>query len=279
MISLDEIALTGASGRYTRTLDARWVYGEEIFSGYTAALALAAARNTSPHPHPVSAHVTHLGPVRPGPLRLEVSVLRPGRRTWFGHVTGTQHGREVVSCTAWFGERGMPSSSTPRPRINRPLAPTLCPDISWVQFTSPDARFLETRAIGEAEAATDIPARAHLWVRPADPMSRDPFLAQAFDLMLADPRVLRSMQRSPRTDAYPSAHQEVTISWEPPALGPRWRRVSGAVRHHPNSTVTWTGEIHAEDGTLRASIQTNSPVTRTAPNSRSSHLPQASTVG
>ncbi len=256
MLSLDDLALDGASGLYRRELDSGWTYADRIFGGYTAGLALAAARRESPHPDAVSAHVVFLAAARCGPIGLEVKALRAGRRTWAGHVVATQGGREILTCTAWFGDRGTGDSG---PGTPLGPAPESCPELTWLPEMWPCVGFLDERAIDYPTGGDEVggPRRIEVWSRPAKPLGPDPFLAQALDLMLADAHTLDSALRPTGLAETFGVSLDLTVSWERPAPLTEWLRLYGEAGPAEDGFVACIGAIHAQDGTLRASVQTN----------------------
>ncbi|MDO9377572.1 MAG: thioesterase family protein [Nocardioidaceae bacterium] len=73
--------------------------------GYLLALALRGLAEEVDAPHPLVAAMTYLRPARPGPVTLEQSVLRAGRRVSTARSTTLQDGQAVTHLVASFGDR------------------------------------------------------------------------------------------------------------------------------------------------------------------------------
>jgi acyl-CoA thioesterase len=258
MLTLDDLELDGAAGTYRRQLGEGWTYADRIFGGYTAGLALTAAQRKSPHAAAVGAHITFLDAARPGSLTLQVSTLREGRRTWCGQVIATQAGHPVLTCTAWFGERavGPPSDGSPG---SRPRPPEECPSLDWVADMWPCIGFLDERAIDYPTGPEEIGdgSRVEVWSRPAVPLGPDPFLVQAFELMLADAHTLDAAIRRTGLAGTLGVSLDLTVSWQRPTPLPGWIRLSAEAGPAGDGFVTCTGSLHDQDGNLRVSVQTN----------------------
>lgn len=265
LLSLDDLALDGAAGRFTRDLGEGWTYADRIFGGYTAGLALAAARQTAPHPHAVSAHVAFLDAARPGVLALQVEELRAGRRTWAGRVLASQAGREILTCTAWFGDRGAAPETSPPGTMSPGNGaadvpdPAACPSLEWLAQEWPCVGFLDERGIDYPVGRDEVggPARVALWARPSKPLGPDPFLAQALDLMLADAHTLDAALRPTGLVATFGVSLDLTVAWERPAPAGDWLRLSAESGPADDGFVACTGTIRARDGALRASVVTS----------------------
>ena len=66
-------------GRFDADVDAAWTIDGKPNGGYLLALLGRAAGQAGPHPHPIAAGATYLQPPEPGPVQLEIDVLRAGR--------------------------------------------------------------------------------------------------------------------------------------------------------------------------------------------------------
>lgn len=83
-----------ADGAYTATATDRWNVGPVPNGGYTMALALRALLDAVERPDPLSVTAHFLKPMEPGPVELDVEVVRSSRTTATGAVRLLQHGTE-----------------------------------------------------------------------------------------------------------------------------------------------------------------------------------------
>ena len=68
-----------APGRYAADASPLWTVGGRPNGGYLAAIATRAALAVAPHPHPLATSTHFCRSPRPGPLTVDVTVLRAGR--------------------------------------------------------------------------------------------------------------------------------------------------------------------------------------------------------
>ncbi|MEO8889778.1 MAG: thioesterase family protein [Jatrophihabitantaceae bacterium] len=112
-----------APGRFDADVNALWTVGGKANGGYLLALLGRAAVATGPHEHVVAASATYLSSPDPGPVTIEVEVLRAGRSASQLRARLAQDGRPCVealltaarldpAATA-FWDRGLPDP--PRP--------------------------------------------------------------------------------------------------------------------------------------------------------------------
>jgi acyl-CoA thioesterase len=241
-----------------------WTFADRVFGGYTAALALAAARRESPHPTVLAAHVVFLEAARPGPVDIAVTELRIGRRTWAGRSVVSQAGRPVVTTDAWFGDRGPRPPDPPAEGGNAGAAappdpadhidPESCSSLAWLLGIYPCVGFLEERAIDYPTHADESggPPRVELWARPAAPLGEDPFLAQVLDLMLADAHLVDAAMRPGGLTSGLAVSLDLAVSWERPEPVSRWLHLTAEAGPVADGFTTCRGAIRSQDGRLRA---------------------------
>src|SRR5207245_1824634 len=68
-----------AAGSLEGTVDPEWTIGGKPNGGYLLAMLGRAAATVSPHPHVIAASSYYLHAPRPGPVGLDVELLREGR--------------------------------------------------------------------------------------------------------------------------------------------------------------------------------------------------------
>jgi acyl-CoA thioesterase len=271
-LSHGDLALEGTAGRYHRAVGGGWTFADRVFGGYTAGLAVAAARRESPHPTVLAAHIVFLEAARPGLLEVAVTELRGGRRTWAGRSVVSQDGRQVVTCDTWFGDRGPRPPDPPGGRSKAaPLAeadlrgvrdPESCLSMSWLLEIYPCVGFLEERAIDYPANAQESggPQRVALWARPALRLGEDPFVAQILDLMLADAHLIDAAMRPAGLTAGLAVSLDLAVTWRRPDVaavcdgGPAsgWLHLAAEAGPCDDGFTACTGTIRAQDGTLRA---------------------------
>ncbi len=93
-------------GRYRGRIDPGWsvVDGAAPNGGYVMALAARAMRADIPHPDPVTLTAHFLAPPVPGPVDVEVEVVRSGRRHTTVAARLLQEGREQARLLGAFGD-------------------------------------------------------------------------------------------------------------------------------------------------------------------------------
>jgi acyl-CoA thioesterase len=263
-LSLGDLALEGAAGRYHRVVGDGWTFADRVFGGYTAALALAATRRESPHPTVLATHVVFLEAARPGPVDIAVTELRSGRRTWAGRSVVSQAGRPVVTTDTWLGDRGPrplgeateggDDATEPRVDLSDRTSPESCPSLAWLLGIYSCVGFLEERSVdypadpGESGG----PPRVELWARPATPLGEDPFLAQVLDLMLADAHLVDAAMRPGGLTSGLAVSLDLAVSWERPEPVWGWLHLAAEAGPVDDGFTTCRGAIRAQDGRLRA---------------------------
>lgn len=258
MLSLDDLALERSAAGFTRVIGPGWTFADRVFGGYTAALALTAARAVSPHPHAVSAHVVFLEAAQPGPITLEVTELRVGRSLWAGRVVAAQSGRQVLTCDVWFGDRSADASDGSPPPPTVVPDPDECPPLSWLPEMWPCMGFLEERRIDYPAGPDDTGGeqRVALWARPAKEIGPDPFVAQVLDLMVADAHLMDSALRETGLRDTLGFSLDIGVTWERPRANADWLRLSATAESGSDGFVTCKGTVCGRDGSLRATALT-----------------------
>ena len=94
---------------YDVAIDPGWVIGDKPNGGYLlaamgrAAVAAAATIEGPDHPHPVAASATYVASPTPGPARVEVEILRRGRRMSQARARLVRDGAPFVEVTFTLG--------------------------------------------------------------------------------------------------------------------------------------------------------------------------------
>lgn len=110
-------------GRYAADAHPEWTVGGRPNGGYLVAIATRAALAESPHPHALATSTHFCLSPKPGPLTLEVEVLRAGRTTSQVHARTVQDGTICADTVVTVGrldpdagssrwDGGAPSRST-----------------------------------------------------------------------------------------------------------------------------------------------------------------------
>lgn len=255
-LSLYDLALESAGAGFTRVIGPDWTFADRVFGGYTAALAVAAARARSTQPSPIAAHVMFLEAALPGPISLEVTELRAGRSLWAGRVTAAQGARQVLSCDLWFGDRP-PHPLTAAGPGTEP-APETCPSLGWLPEMWPCMGFLDERVIDYPAGPDESGGgqQVALWARAAKEIGPDPFLAQVLDLMVADAHLMDAALRETGLRDTLGFSLDINVTWERPRPSPGWLRLRADAESGADGFVTCRGTVHAPDGTLRLTALT-----------------------
>jgi hypothetical protein len=111
-------------GRWRAEVESRWNIGSAPNGGYLLSIALAALRQTLPHPDPIAVSAYYAGRISPGHVEISAEAVRSGAR----HSTGTawlqQEGERRVIVTATFADlsalEGPTIDLAERPRIPGP---------------------------------------------------------------------------------------------------------------------------------------------------------------
>lgn len=256
LLTLDDLALEASGSTFTRVIGPDWTFADRVFGGYTAALALTAARARSTQTHLVAAHVMFLEAAQPGPISLAVTELRAGRSLWAGRVTATQAGRPALSVDVWFGDRpAVPiAAALPAPVPG----PQDCPILDWLPEMWPCMGFLEERAIdypGDPDQRGGG-GRVELWARPAEEIGPDPFVAQVLDLMFADAHLMDAALRETGLRDTLGFSLDISVTWERPRAAVGWLRLSAAAESSHDGFVTCQGAVRGQDGALRLTALT-----------------------
>ena len=100
----DTAVVARGGGTYSAEITPRWNVGDKPNGGYLLALALRAAGNESPLPHPFTATAHYLRASSPGPAMLDVELVRSGRSHATAEVRVVQGDAEIVRVLATFGD-------------------------------------------------------------------------------------------------------------------------------------------------------------------------------
>ena len=249
----EALTLDGSGGRFSKDVGGGWTFADRVFGGYTAALASSAARRESPHPALLAEHVVFLEPARPALLELTVTTLRSGKATWAGHTVASQDGRTILTCDTWFGARPT-DGARPRTPTTPPQDPENFPSMDWLRELYPFLTSMDERAVDYPRTASERggPSRVEVWARPAVPIGADPFLAQMFEVMLADAHLLDAALRSRGLSADLVVSLDLMLSWEPALPDPGWLNFVATAGATDGVFVACNGTIRGQNGALRA---------------------------
>lgn len=101
----EDTAVTSlGGGAFAGQLSPRWNVGDKPNGGYLLAVALRAAAEELPLPHPFTATAHYLRPASPGPVNVDVEVVRAGRSLATADVRLYQSDAEVIRVLTTFGD-------------------------------------------------------------------------------------------------------------------------------------------------------------------------------
>ena len=101
-----------AEGRFAADAHREWTIGGRPNGGYLVAIATRAALAVAPHPHALATSTHFCRSPEPGPLTVDVEVLRSGRSTGQVHARTRQDGlvcTDTVVTVGHLGEGGRPA--------------------------------------------------------------------------------------------------------------------------------------------------------------------------
>jgi hypothetical protein len=85
-----------AEGRFAGTVSAEWTIADKPNGGYLLGMLGRAAVAATPHPHVLTASACYVRSPEPGPVEIEVDVLRAGRSASQVHARMLQDGQRTV---------------------------------------------------------------------------------------------------------------------------------------------------------------------------------------
>ncbi|WP_328404677.1 thioesterase family protein [Streptomyces sp. NBC_00390] len=244
-------------GKTVDGVDPSWWSWDGAHGGYSAALALTAARDhlvaLGEEPRPVRTLITHfLTPVDQRPLHFATHTPRAGRRAAVSTFTGRQGGEAALTGTALFGQGGAgPAySAWPTPPVPGPEG---CGPIGLPQELAPFARHLEIRpATGARPLGGGERAELVAWIRFADGRQLD---AEAVVILTdALPPALFAVWTSPR----PVPTAELTVHFTDALdAGPvdGWALVRMRTEHAGSGWAIDDSTVWSGDGRLLALAQ------------------------
>lgn len=101
---IDTAATEVGGGLYQAELSAGWNVGERPNGGYLAALIARTAGKAVAHPDPLTVTAHYLRPPVPGPVSIDVEIVRAGKRHSTVMARLEQEGTERVRMLATFGD-------------------------------------------------------------------------------------------------------------------------------------------------------------------------------
>lgn len=121
----DTAVVEVGDGRYEANIDPGWavIEGAAPNGGYVMALAARAMRAPLPHPDPITLTAHYLTPPQPGPVAIEVEVVRSGGRHSTVAAKVLQEGRERVRLLGTFTHLGAAEGPTRVDRRRPELGP------------------------------------------------------------------------------------------------------------------------------------------------------------
>jgi acyl-CoA thioesterase len=169
-----------AEGAYRATVTDRWSIGHVPNGGYMMAIAQRAMLDGLGRPDPLTVTAHFLRPTEPGPVDLDVEVVRTGRRSATGVVRVLQHGVERLRMLGIGADLSNPA---PEPRHVDGAPPDLPPPEECLRATGDNdppisARFdvaYHPDDVGWARGAPTGRPEVRAWVRTID--GRDPDVA------------------------------------------------------------------------------------------------------
>src|SRR5690606_14633359 len=114
VVEADTAVTSGDDGVFSATLHGRWTIEKVPNGGYTMAVMLRACQQMSRHPDPLTATAHFLSPTSPGPVEVQVEVVKAGRSTSTFAAALHQDGRERVRMLTTFGHLDSRSGPTHR---------------------------------------------------------------------------------------------------------------------------------------------------------------------
>lgn len=127
--------------RFRGVVTDRWTTVSRPNGGYVLGFALAALRESLPHPDPLTSSVHFLRPASHGPVEVEVDVARVGRTLSTATAKLVQGDKEILRMLATFGDlaEASPSHRTitppPLPAFDAmPAPPPLPPDLPKIVY-------------------------------------------------------------------------------------------------------------------------------------------------
>ncbi|MFY0407712.1 thioesterase family protein [Solicola sp. PLA-1-18] len=220
--------------------------------GYLLAIALRGLAEDVDAPDPLVAAMSYLRPAVPGPVSLEQSVLRAGKRVTTAESTVSQDGRAVAHLVASFGDRS--TSSGPSVELGAPPdlpPPDECLDPGLTAMSGPNGPMtIADRGVyrlasvpGWAQGRPSGDPTAQFWVRFADgrPVDR---LALAFLVDAWPPAVAELGHLAAVT-------VQLTVHLHRVPVGP-WVACRVTTRHLVDGYHEEDVEIWDEDGNLCA---------------------------
>ena len=179
-------------GAFSGRITPRWNVGDKPNGGYLLALALRAAGAESPLPHPFTATAHYLRAAAPGPVMLDVELIRAGRSHATTEVRVVQQDAEVVRVLATFGDlEGLdgPTVVSARPPDLPPLDDCLrdraqLPDGSIVTMVERFEIAAHPKSLGWTRGDPTGTAFVGAWMRLVDGREPDPLsLAMIVDAL------------------------------------------------------------------------------------------------
>jgi acyl-CoA thioesterase II len=223
-----------------------------LFGGQVAAQALRAGCLTAPPGRwPHSLHLYFMRPGRPGvPVKLSVTRSRDGRSFSTRLITAAQHGEVILMMMASFSQRedGQDWQSSPLPEVPGPdQVPPAGEMLAW--FSAMPS--FEIRPVSRGAGASLHPC----WVRLAEPLPEDPSVQACALTFMSDIGMVRAARvPGARHQSLSGASLDHALWLHRPELSTGWLLMSAQPACNVASRGLAVGTLHAQDGTLAASM-------------------------
>jgi acyl-CoA thioesterase len=239
-----------SEGGFRAEVSPRWNIGPNPNGGYLASVALAALARSVPHPDPLAVTAHYAGRVSPGPVVVDVDVLRAGRGLSTAVARLVQEGEARVQVTAAFGDLSAHEGPTvvtgerptfPPPEACVPVDPSIpgVPEIMRrldMRFTPESAGFV----IGHRRGVAAMEG----WIRFAD--GREPDTGSLVVAADAFPPTVLNLMETPWV---PTIELTVHVRGRP---APGWLQCAFRTRYLIDGDLEEDGELWDSSGRLVA---------------------------
>jgi hypothetical protein len=228
-------------------LDDSWTFDGRAFGGYSAAALVRAAAERSPHPELLSANVTFLRALVPGPFEVDVRPVRTGRTSFIAQGTIVQDGREALIGDVWMAPAGtLPPVDAAAQAEGGSIA------MDWFTDAYPFMLHFEEIAVSYPRSAADDigdpPPSIDVWLRPHESLKPDtPLERQLFQLMLVDAHIIDAATRPHGMNAMVGLSHNLTVHWTGLPTSAGWFRLR-AEGHGDAGYSTTRATVHGAGG-------------------------------
>lgn len=166
----DTAVAAAGPGLFEGRITERWNIGPVPNGGYVLSVGMAALRQAMPSPDPVTVTAHYLRPSIPGPVRIEVELIKQGRQFSSATAHLTQNGKETVRLLATYGDLDRASGPTHIAGAPPPLPPPLemKPAPRGIGFEFAKRFDMRMPVLGFEPGRAQGPAEVSGWIRFAD---------------------------------------------------------------------------------------------------------------